>query len=276
VSPPCLNDDLGLLADAARAAGRLILDARGSPGWVRQKGSAGPVTALDIAANDLLREHLRAARPDYGWLSEEDVDDGSRLAARRTFVVDPIDGTAAFLGGRDDWSVALAVIEAGQAVAGCVHAPERGSMMVGGASLGALLDGRAINVRDRNEITGAEAIAGRTVFTDPRWRRQWPPVTTRKVASACLRLAEVARGAADFTLAPGPRAIWDSAPGVALVEGAGGRISEADGAPVVFNRADDPGIASIVAAGPTLHALLVEHMRAALPDTARRTPNGDS
>lgn len=61
------------------------------------KGAAGPVTAIDLAVDKMLKERLRAARPDFGWLSEETADNAERLSKRRVFVVDPIDGTRAFI-----------------------------------------------------------------------------------------------------------------------------------------------------------------------------------
>src|SRR5688572_33425515 len=84
------------------------------------KGATSPVTEADIAVDAILRQRLLAARPDYGWLSEETEDDGSRLAARRVFVVDPIDGTKSFIAGNDDWAISAAVVAAGRPVAGVI------------------------------------------------------------------------------------------------------------------------------------------------------------
>ena len=78
-----------------------------------------------------LRETLTAARPDYGWLSEETADSAERLAARRTFVVDPIDGTRAFLDGRSTWCVSIAVVEDGHPLAGVLDCPATGEIYSG-------------------------------------------------------------------------------------------------------------------------------------------------
>jgi len=74
------------------------------------------VTAADLAVNTMLQDSLRAARPDYGWLSEETEDDTTRLSKDTIFVVDPIDGTRAFINGSKDWSHALASTQRGDAV----------------------------------------------------------------------------------------------------------------------------------------------------------------
>ena len=89
------------------------------------KAGGSPVTEADIAVDDFLRTTLLAARPDYGWLSEETADDPARLDRPRVFVVDPIDGTRAFIEGGDVWCVSLAVVEEGRPVVAALNAPAR-------------------------------------------------------------------------------------------------------------------------------------------------------
>ncbi len=82
------------------------------------KGASSPVSEADIAVNDLVERRLRAATPDYGWLSEESVDDDSRLGKELVWIVDPIDGTRAYLAGREDWCVSVALVAGCDAGAG--------------------------------------------------------------------------------------------------------------------------------------------------------------
>ncbi len=100
-----------LLTDTVRQAGALALSMFRTElkNWI--KGASSPVSEADIAANDLLERELRAATPDYGWLSEESTDDESRLGKRLVWIVDPIDGTRAYLAGREDWCVSVALVE---------------------------------------------------------------------------------------------------------------------------------------------------------------------
>ncbi len=99
---------------AARQAGDIALGFFGQDPETWYKGKAGmsPVSEADLAVDRFLADYLRSARPDYGWLSEETADDRSRLNHERVFIVDPIDGTRAFLAGGDEWTVAIAVVEA--------------------------------------------------------------------------------------------------------------------------------------------------------------------
>src|SRR3954471_20626805 len=83
--------------------------------------SESPVTEADIAANDVLHSHL--LRPGDGWLSEESENDPSRLGSRRGWVVDPIDGTRAYIAGREDWSISVALVEDGRPIAAALFAP---------------------------------------------------------------------------------------------------------------------------------------------------------
>ncbi len=132
---PSYFDDLQLLRSAAVAAGIIAL------GFFRQdvkswtKDNASPVSEADLVVDRFLASTLLGGRPHYGWLSEETVDNPSRLDCDRVFIVDPIDGTRAFLRGEDCWTISLAVVENGAPVAGVVYAPARDEMYE--ASLGA-------------------------------------------------------------------------------------------------------------------------------------------
>jgi len=116
-------NDLDLLIDAAREAGAIAMMRR-TPGLeIVKKPDGSPVTSADLEVDAFLTEKLRGARPDYGWLSEETADNAARLAAERVFVVDPIDGTRAYIRGKPWFVVSLAVVEAGRPVTAAIYAP---------------------------------------------------------------------------------------------------------------------------------------------------------
>ena len=103
--------DFDLIRDAAQEAGKLALSYWGRSIEKQRKADGSEVTEADYAVDALLAERLKGARPAYGWLSEESAEHNERLRARRVWVVDPIDGTRAFIKGRDDWVIALALID---------------------------------------------------------------------------------------------------------------------------------------------------------------------
>ena len=117
-------EDLALLLDNARAAGEIAKRHHRTDvaSWEKADG-AGPVTEADIAIDRMLKAELTAARPDHGWLSEEIEDDRSRIETRRVFIVDPIDGTRAFMRGDDDFCHALAIADAGEIIVAVAHFP---------------------------------------------------------------------------------------------------------------------------------------------------------
>ena len=110
--------------------------------WTKE--NASPVSEADIVLDKFLHSSLLAARPHYGWLSEESVDDLERLKHDRVFVVDPIDGTRGFIRGEDSWTVSVAVVEHGVPVAGVVYAPARDELYDASIGGGARLNGKPI------------------------------------------------------------------------------------------------------------------------------------
>src|SRR6516225_4259957 len=117
-----LARDAELLKTTVREAGALALSLFRTDLKNWTKGASSPVSEADIAVNDLLEERLRAAAPDYGWLSEESADDEHRLSKRRVWIVDPIDGTRGYLAGREDWCVSAALVEGAAPVLAAVFA----------------------------------------------------------------------------------------------------------------------------------------------------------
>ncbi|MBA4786696.1 MAG: 3'(2'),5'-bisphosphate nucleotidase CysQ, partial [Brevundimonas sp.] len=119
-----LDADLELIRQAALDAGALALAEREAGLKVEAKVGGSPVTSGDLAVDAMLKDRLLAARPDYGWLSEETADSSERLSKCRIFVVDPVDGTVAYMKRQPWWCTPIAVVEDGQVVAAVIHAPE--------------------------------------------------------------------------------------------------------------------------------------------------------
>jgi len=217
--------------------------------WTKSDGS--PVSETDLLIDGFLRERLLGARPDYGWLSEETSDDLARLGKRRLWLVDPIDGTSAFLGGTDHWSIAVALIEDGRPVAASVLRPVTGEHYRATKARGALLNGRSIRVSARRELKGARMVAHRKMLRPERWREPWPEINAGMSTSLALRLCLVASGEYDCALATGRKSDWDLAAGDLIVHEAGGRVSDLAGQTMAYNRSETRQH-GLVAAGPGL------------------------
>ncbi len=264
-----LSHDLDLMRDAAMEAGRIALSymERGeTQAWDKSPGH--PVTEADLAVNRFLFERLSAARPDYGWLSEETADDSDRLSRRRIWVVDPIDGTRAFMRGDPHWCVGVALVEDGVSIAGVVYAPVLGELYAAGRDLGAWLNDEAISASERNVVEDCQLVTSEGLLNHPDWPEPWPSVKTLnpKPNATLYRLALVAAGRWDGALVLWRKSDWDLAAGAILIEEAGGLATSHDGEPFRFNR-PVPLQRSLVAAGNALHPLLLRRTRAArLPD----------
>lgn len=256
--------ELDLLTRVALAGGEIALSywGRSPRAWDKAEG-AGPVSEADLAVDLYLRESLVAARPDHGWLSEETADTPDRLSRQRVFIVDPIDGTRAFLDGSRDFALSLALAEAGRVIAAVVHLPARGLTYAASAAGPATLNGAVLTLPDAPRPAGARAsvLTSRPSLDPVHWKAGGPPPFDRHFRSSLAwRLCLVAEGAFDAMLTLRPAWEWDVAAGALIAERAGARISDGSGRGVRFNAAP-PLTAGLVAAAPALHAEILGRLR---------------
>lgn len=246
--------DLPLLIEAARAAGEVAAGfaAGTARRWDKPDG-LGPVTEADIAVNEVLEKALRTARPDYGWLSEESEDGAGRLACRRVFIVDPIDGTRSFIEGSGTWAHSLAVAQDGQVTAAVVFLPMRDRLYAAAAGQGSTLNGASLRVSDRAQLTGASVLAAKPGYAPQHWRGAVPEVRRIYRPSLAYRLSVVAEGRADAMFTLRRTWEWDVAAGDLILREAGAATSDRAGRPLRFNN-PVPQVNGVVAANPALHS----------------------
>jgi myo-inositol-1(or 4)-monophosphatase len=248
-------DDLALLESAVRAAGEIARNYYGGTfkRWTKEGGS--PVCEADLAVDTFLKDTLLAARPDYGWLSEESADNTQRLTASRVFVVDPIDGTTAFLKQRPHFTICAAVVEAGRPLAAIIYNPITEECFAGRAGHGATLNGAPIHASSRAQIEGCRMLGGEITFATG-----WPAMEVTSFSSIAYRIALVAAGRFDAMVSLAAKRDWDLAAADLIVREAGGMLTDRTGAELIYNRASATQRSSI-AAGPELHELLLAHLR---------------
>ncbi|MCB1427377.1 MAG: 3'(2'),5'-bisphosphate nucleotidase CysQ [Zhengella sp.] len=253
-----LDADLALLRDAASEAGRIALRYFRRDPDVWMKAGDSPVSEADIAVDRFLRDSLMAARPGHGWLSEETADDLARLGARRTFVVDPIDGTRAFVEGRDVWCVSVAIVENGHALAGVLDCPALGEVFEATLGGGARRNGMALAVNGRRDqpVVGGPAWMTRSLPEETRRRMQ----KVSHVPSLAYRLAMVADGRLDGTFIRPDSHDWDIAAAGLMLREAGGALFGEDGtAPLLATR--DPRRGRMAAGSPAMVPQMLEALR---------------
>ncbi|MGC1178047.1 MAG: inositol monophosphatase family protein [Methyloceanibacter sp.] len=252
-----LPEDFLLLKQAATDAGSLALSYFRRELAVKRKIDGSEVSEADLAVDAALKRALGGGRPSYGWLSEETEDDANRLERRFVWMVDPIDGTNAFLRHVPEWTISAALVESGKPVLGIVFNPATQEFFHAVRGEGAFLNDAPIKVSDRSGLEGALVIASGGLFKKRIWKTPWPEVKSRWVNSVAYRLALVAAGRADATLSLSAKSEWDLAAGVLLVEEAGGTVTDHHGHAYRFNL-PVPRFPSLVAAPPRLHAKLLE------------------
>lgn len=254
------------LEAAVREAGALALRLFRTPIKTWTKGRNSPVSEVDVAVDTLLKEKLADAGPDYGWLSEESVDDRSRLSARRVWIVDPIDGTRAYVAGLIDWTISAALVEDGRPILAALFAPVSDEMFLAAAGWGATCNGVPIAVTTGNTLAGAR-IAGPKHHLEQLLRR-WPEIVPiPKIHSLALRIARVAQGQVDIALASGNGQDWDLAAADLLVHEADGVLTTIAGEYLTYNR-PDPIHGALVATGRSRHRAVRDALREK-PDTIR-------
>jgi myo-inositol-1(or 4)-monophosphatase len=258
---PSEASDLALIVDAALEAGALAADLRRRGLEINYKpGDSTPVTNADLAADRLLTERLRAARPDYGWLSEETVDDPDRLTRQRLFVVDPIDGTRAFLNDKPWWAVSIAVVQGHRPSAGVVFAPQLNETYAATAGGGATLNGRPIQASATSAIEGSGMVADPRLFSHRSWPRPWPSMRIAQRNSTAYRICLVASGAFDAAVTLMTKHDWDLAAADLIAGEAGCVVGDHTGAPFSYN-GENPVQKDLVCAAPGLAPLILERVR---------------
>lgn len=255
--------DLELLERAARAAGERTLDWFGAlkDADVAAKAGGEPVTQADLAAERALSEMLRNERPDYGWLSEETDDDQSRLTRDAAFVIDPIDGTRAFIQGAPQYVISAAVVRDGKPVAGALYQPARDVMYAASLGGGARRNGEPIAVDDASSLAGARLVCPKGHLAEAKWRRPWPQdLKAESRNSMAYRIAMVARGDWHGALSLSEKSDWDLAAADLILQEAGGVITDLAGRAFRYNEAETRK-SGVVCGGPEFHAALMEQLR---------------
>ncbi|MBE3638763.1 3'(2'),5'-bisphosphate nucleotidase CysQ [Mangrovicoccus algicola] len=256
------GNDLTLLREAALSAGEIALRFfdGGAESW-EKPGNQGLVTEADLAVDAHLAAQLTAARPGYGWLSEETQDDPHRLSTPRVFVIDPIDGTRSFANGDRTWALSLAVVEGGVPVAAVIHLPARRLTYTAETGGGAWLNGkRRLSATATEGLEGADILANRLSMEPVHWPGGVPRIRREFRASLAYRMALVAEGRFDAMATFRDTWDWDIAAGALIAAEAGATVTDGFGQALTFNTLErhNPGL---VCAAPGVHPALMAHRR---------------
>lgn len=244
--------DLALLIAAAHEAGRIAMRHWKADPKVWEKPGQGPVTEADLEVNAMLAAQLQVARPGYGWLSEETPDDAVRLECEHVFIIDPIDGTRAFIHGERHFSHSLAVARNGVVTAAVVYLPALDRLYAAHENGPVTVDGVVISVAETAQPDGANILMQKSILGAEHWIGTPPDLKRHFRASMAYRLCLVADGAFDGMIALRDAWEWDIAAGSLIAERAGAKVTDKAGQPLRFNSVGAKS-SGIFAMPPGLH-----------------------
>lgn len=257
-----LHDLLPLVHAVVRDAGdiamRYFRSGLATSARIWSKAGGSPVTEADVAVDTFLKIRLSALLPEAAWLSEETADDPRRIGRDLVWIVDPIDGTRAFLAGSHDWSIAVALLADGKPALGIVHVPAHDALYAAVAGGGARRNGETISVSAAPDLE-AVGVSGPMPFIDRLGRRHAGLKRLARIPSLALRIVRVAEGSIDVGLVSSDARDWDIAAADIILAESGGALFDGEGRMPVYNR-PDPVHGELMAAPAQLKDPLVAAM----------------
>jgi 3'(2'), 5'-bisphosphate nucleotidase len=247
--PIDIDTALGLLAplsDVVAEASAAVLAIDRSSARLKDKDDGSPLTRADLAADRVIADGLARFAPELSVISEERVDGAAATDGANFFIVDPIDGTKEFIAGFDDYTVNVALVSAGRPLLGLVGAPAlgllwRGVVGAGAERLAISKDGRIvagsatkIHTRRCPERDWIAAVSRSHIDSRSEAFIKSRPGAVRKPIGSALKFCRVAEGSADIYPRLAPMSEWDIAAGHAVLEAAGGKVTDSKGRPLHF------------------------------------------
>jgi myo-inositol-1(or 4)-monophosphatase len=233
-----MQSALEVALDAAHAAGRAIGRLYGRDLTIGQKGDAGPVTEADLASNACIQRILQQAFPDDGWLSEETADNPDRLGKSRAWIIDPLDGTWEFMTGVPEFVVSVALCVDSVAMLGVLHNPITQETFSGIRGQGAWLNGVPMHVSSTSDLAASTFCVSRSETAKGMLKPFEAHLKLSPKGSVAYKCGLVAAGGYEGVFPSNPRNEWDICAGVAIIEAAGGHVTDRHGQPYRFNQPD--------------------------------------
>lgn len=270
-----IEDDKRTLHKAVREAAAIAMDyfrREDLESW--DKSENNPVTEADLAVNRHLQKVLTRDRPEYGWLSEETEDISDRMTCKKLWIVDPIDGTRAFMNGTTDWGISVALVFQHKPVLAVFYSPAQDAFYEAEVGKGAFKNGDPISVSKQATLDKAVMMGHQPEFTRAgTWPLPWPiSMGYETQNSVGLRLAKVAEGMADCCVSLRPKCEWDLAAADLILREAGGLVTDGYGNLFGYNQ-KKPICAHVIASNRVLYSDILTHFKPAMDRWSKRHEN---
>ncbi len=262
-----LTAELDFAKQVAREASTIVTTYYIGSSEVHYKAPGDPVTEADESANSHIVSRIKAAYPDDGILSEESKDDLSRLEKERVWIVDPLDGTKEFIARNGEFSIMIGLAIGGEAVMGVLMQPDPGILYAGGVGIGAYLceddEEIPLHVSDIQKLTQMMVVSSRSHRPQivDQVRKVLHITKERVSGSVGLKVGLISRQLADLYVHPSPGCKeWDLCAPKAVLEAAGGVMTDCWGNPIRFNKRDVRAHNGLVASNGVRHDFIVANV----------------
>jgi myo-inositol-1(or 4)-monophosphatase len=230
-----MERELACVTSAIRKAGQRAMQLAATGFDVHTKQDKSPVTTADLEVDRMLRDMQEAHFPEDGWLSEESADDPSRLGKGRVWIVDPIDGTKAYVNKVPEFCISIGLVEAGMPMLGAILNPSTGELFTAIRGKGLHVNGRPVTPAAPSG-NQSEVLVNVWEHRAGRWADLDGRIHCRPMLSIAHALALVATGRVQAALTIEPQNEWDIAAGVLLIQESGGTIADPEDRPFTFNQ----------------------------------------
>lgn len=248
--------------EAALLAGEVIRKYADTDMKVMQKGPDHPVTIADQEADACIQKTLLEAFPLDGWLSEETKDSADRLSKNRVWIVDPLDGTKEFINHLPEYAVSIALVENGQPVVGVIYNVANNELYRAVVGKGAFKNDGPIQTTQQSELLSAHILASRSELKRGEWERYEEQMVVTPAGGMAHKMVMVAEGKADGSFTLQPKTEWDFAAGILIIQEAGGKVSQLNGAPFTLNQ-ENPKVPGLLFGGAIIFPVLLDIVKSA-------------
>ncbi len=243
-----MNEELSVLCEAVRQAGARGMQLAADGFETQIKYDRSPVTSADLEVNRIVQDLVGKQFPDDGWLSEETPDTPARLSKKRVWIIDPIDGTKAFIKRLPQFCISVGLVQESRPVLGVIYNPSTDELFTAVQGKGARLNDRPIHAL-QTASSRPQVLVNPSELDSGRLAHLATEADCQPMGSIAYALALVAAGRVDATVTYERENEWDLAAGALLVEEAGGFIVDGSGKELLFNR-PTPVFQGLIAAGP--------------------------
>lgn len=246
---------LKVTEEAVFNAGKIALEFEKKKIKTWYKSENQPVTEADILINNYLQKFFKEKTPNFGWLSEESVDDNSRYCKDYFWCLDPIDGTRSFINGKPEYTISLALMLKSTPIFGIIYNPKTREMFSAKKKFGAFCNKKKIYVENK-EMTKSKIALSSSEFKIMEKYKNLNNLKVTKMGSIAYKIALVAKGDIDIAISFTKKNDWDLAAASVILEEAGGILSQTNGKQISYNT-KELKISSVVASNKINHKKIV-------------------